>query len=161
LKQQPLEPVAQFAVKLNQLLSRADPVMLEKMKLFFLWPRICHDLARRVHDQGPTTFAQAIEIARRIETSNFSDQQNPFAISHPIRVYTNSQPTPMDIVIQNIQAVRRALPMKNAQGRPKCFNCNNYGHVKKYYRKWKVTELQNAQVLLMDSASLTKLLGNK
>ena len=38
LKQHQLEPVAQFAVKLNQLILRADPTMSEEMKLFFLWP---------------------------------------------------------------------------------------------------------------------------
>ena len=36
MKQQPLEPLAEFAVKLNQLLLRADPTMSEKMKLFYL-----------------------------------------------------------------------------------------------------------------------------
>ena len=36
LKQQQLEPVAQFVVKLNQLLLRANPTMSKEMKLFFL-----------------------------------------------------------------------------------------------------------------------------
>ena len=35
MKQQPLKPVAQFAVKLNQLFLRADLAMSEKIKLFF------------------------------------------------------------------------------------------------------------------------------
>ena len=39
LRQQPHEPVAQFAVKLKQLLLRVDPHMKETMKLYFLLPR--------------------------------------------------------------------------------------------------------------------------
>lgn len=47
LKQQQFEPVAQFAVKMTQLLLRADPTKSEDMKLFFLWPRLHHDISRR------------------------------------------------------------------------------------------------------------------
>ena len=162
MKQQPLEPVAQFAVKLNQLLLRADPTMSEKMKLFFLWPRIRHDLSRRVRDQGPTTFSHAIQIAQRIETSNTVDQQNFFTISQPTATSTENQSTPMDIDIQNVQATKRALPAKDDKGRPKCFYCNNYGHVKKYCRKWEATQqIQHSQILLSDMASLAELPGNE
>ncbi|MCO5566621.1 hypothetical protein L7F22_020298 [Adiantum nelumboides] len=45
LKQHQLEPVAQFAVKMNQLLLCADPSMSEEMKLFYLWPRPRHDIS--------------------------------------------------------------------------------------------------------------------
>ncbi|KAH7365316.1 hypothetical protein KP509_18G020500 [Ceratopteris richardii] len=69
LKQQQLEPVAQFAIKLNQLLLRADPMILEEMKLFFLWPRLRHDISCRVHNQGPVSFHAAIHIAQHIESS--------------------------------------------------------------------------------------------
>ena len=140
MKQQPLEPVAQFAVKLNQLLLRADPTISEKMKLFFLWPRIRHDLSRRVRDQGPTTFSHAIQIAQWIKTSNTVDQQNFFTILEPTATSIENQSTPMDIDIQNVQATKRALPTKDDKGRPKCFYCNNYGHVKKYCGKWKATQ---------------------
>jgi hypothetical protein len=99
--------------------------MLEKVKLFFLWLRIHHDLARRVRDQRPITFAHTIKIEHRIENSNLSDQQNPLAFSQHVRPNIDSQPTPMDINIQNIQAVKRALPMKDAEDRAKCFYCNN------------------------------------
>ncbi|MCO5578501.1 hypothetical protein L7F22_032344 [Adiantum nelumboides] len=72
LKQQQSEPVAQFAVKMNQLLLRADPTMSEEMKLFFLWPRLRHDISRRVRDQGPTSFHVAVQIAQRIEGTTHS-----------------------------------------------------------------------------------------
>ena len=54
--QQAHELVAQFAVRLKQLLLRVDPNMKETMKLYFLQPRLRHDIHRRVKDQGPTTF---------------------------------------------------------------------------------------------------------
>jgi hypothetical protein len=114
--------------------------MSEKMKLFFLWPRIRHDLFGRVRDEGPMTFSQAIWIAQRIETSDTVDQHNVFTISQPMATSTQNQSTPMDVDIQNVQATRRALPAKDDKGRPKCFYCNNYGHVKKYCRKWKATQ---------------------
>ena len=63
LRQQPHEPVAQFAVKLKQLLLRVDPHMKETMKLYFLLPQLCHDISRRVKDQGPTTFQMVVQIA--------------------------------------------------------------------------------------------------
>ena len=44
LRQQPNEPVAQFAVKLKQLLLRVDPNVKETMKLYFLLPWLQHDL---------------------------------------------------------------------------------------------------------------------
>ena len=68
LRQQQSEPITQFAIKLNQLLLRADTKMLEEMKLFFLWPRLCHNISRRVRDQGPTSFHEAIQIGQRIES---------------------------------------------------------------------------------------------
>ena len=161
MKQQPFEPVAQFAVKLNQLLLRADPAMSGKMKLLFFWPRIRHDLSRRVRDQGPTTFSHAIPFAQRIETSNTVDQQNFFTILEPTATSIENQSTPMDIDIQNVQATKRALPAQDDKGMPKCFYYNNYGHVKKYCRKWKATQqIQHSQILLSDMASLAELPGN-
>ena len=164
LKQQQHEPVAQFAVKLNQLFLRADPTMSEEMKLFFLWPRLRHDISRRVRDQGPTSFSNAIQIAQRIEASTTFEQQPSFPVN-PFSAKTtlDNQPTPMDIDVQNLQkATRRALPDKDTQGRPKCFYCNNYGHVRKYCRKLKASQqIQHTQVTLADSASLVDLPRNE
>ena len=174
LKQQPSEPVAQFAVKLNQLLLRADPAMSEEMKLFFLWPRLRHDISRRVRDQGPVSFHAAIQIAQRIEVATCFDSNTIFTTTMPTpppRPPPDSTPVPMDIDVQNALATRRALPERDANGRPKCFYCNNYGHIKKYCRKFKATQQhqhQNAQVCttsvaniqLTDAASLAELLGN-
>ena len=43
---------------------------------------------------------------------------------------------------------------RDAQGRPKCFFWNNYGHVKKHSRKWNnQTQKQNVQVQLADDNS--------
>ncbi|MCO5577459.1 hypothetical protein L7F22_031291 [Adiantum nelumboides] len=136
LKQQQLEPVAQFVVKMNQLLLRADPTMFEDMKLFFLWPRLHHDISRRVRDQGPTSFHAAIQIAHHIEASANPDAlitvvPQPTTHRHPVQ----SNPMPMDIDIQNSQVTsRRAIPARDAQGRPKCFYCSNYGHVRQHRR---------------------------
>ena len=44
------ETVSQFAVRLKQILLRIDVNMSEDMKLFFLWPRLRHDIRRRVKD---------------------------------------------------------------------------------------------------------------
>ena len=70
----------------------------------------------------------------------------------------------MDIDVHNSQAhtsYKRSLPEKDAQGRPKYFFCNNYGHVKIYCRKLKAQQqTQNSQILLADVASLAELLGN-
>ena len=133
LKQQPSEPVAQFAVKLNQLLLCADPAMSEEMNFFFLWPRLRHDISRRVRDQGPVSFHAAIQIAQRIEVATFSDSGTAFTTAMPTpppRPPPDSTPVPMDIDVQNALVARRALPERDANGlRPKCFYCNNYGHV--------------------------------
>ncbi|MCO5547114.1 hypothetical protein L7F22_000556 [Adiantum nelumboides] len=104
LKKQQLEPVAQFAVKMNQLLLRADPTMSEDMKLFFLWPRLRHDISRQVRDQSPTSFHAAIQIAQRIEASANPDA--PTTLVHqPVTHHhlVESNPMPMDIDIQNAQ----------------------------------------------------------
>ena len=71
-------------------------------------------------------------------------------------------PTPKDIDIQNTQSsAHRTLPPKHSQGRPKCFFCNNYGHVKKYCKKLKAQQqTQNSQILLADGASLAEFPGN-
>ncbi|MCO5582964.1 hypothetical protein L7F22_036867 [Adiantum nelumboides] len=93
LKQQHQEPVAQFAVKMTQLLLRADPTMSEEMKLFFLWPRLRHDISRRVRDQGPTSFQSAIQIAQRIESNERPEEPSSF---HPPPVPTNTPQLPID-----------------------------------------------------------------
>ncbi|KAH7292328.1 hypothetical protein KP509_29G062100 [Ceratopteris richardii] len=123
-KQQQLEPVAQFAVKLNQLLLWADPTMSEEMKLFFLWPRLRHDISRRVLDQGPVSFHAAIQIAQRIESSTNADISiTPLRQPTMPRSSLESNRIPMDIDVQNAQmSARRSLPERDAQGRPKCFS---------------------------------------
>jgi hypothetical protein len=59
--------------------------MSEEMKLFFLWPRLRHDISRQVRDQGPVSFHAAIQIAQRIEVATFSDSGT---------VFTTAMPTP-------------------------------------------------------------------
>ncbi|MCO5611535.1 hypothetical protein L7F22_065788 [Adiantum nelumboides] len=82
--------------QMNQRLLRVDPAMSEEMKLFFVRPRLRHDIACRVQDQGPTSFHAAIQFAQRIEGSSQSA-------------------TP--------------LPDRDSLGRPRCYNCNLYGHI--------------------------------
>ncbi|KAH7276484.1 hypothetical protein KP509_39G009100 [Ceratopteris richardii] len=106
------------------------------MKLFFLWPRLRHDISRRVRNQGPPTMP---------------------------RSPSESTPIPMDIDdVQNAQTTaRRSLPARDAKGCPKCFFCNNYGHVKKHCRKLRAQQHhQNAQIELVGKASLAELPGN-
>ncbi|KAH7365706.1 hypothetical protein KP509_18G041700 [Ceratopteris richardii] len=89
------------------------------MKLFFLWPRLRHDISRRVRDQGPVSFHTAIQIAQRIEFATGTETTTS-AIPHQA---TEQTLIPMDIDIQNAQlATRRALPERDANGRPKCFS---------------------------------------
>ena len=67
--------MTQFAILLQQLLTRANPTMPESMKLFFLWPRLRPEIYRRVRDQGPKIFQEAILIAQRIEASTQTELQ--------------------------------------------------------------------------------------
>ncbi|MCO5561146.1 hypothetical protein L7F22_014767 [Adiantum nelumboides] len=97
LCQQQHEPVNQFAVKMNQLLLRANAAMSEEMKLFFLWTRLRHDLSRRVRDQDPTTFHAAIQIAQRIKGATQNNQTQPSS-NH---ILADNIPTPMDIDVQS------------------------------------------------------------
>ena len=159
ITQQPREPITQFAVRFVQILRRADANMSEDMKLFFFWPRIRHDLRRRVRDQGPTTLHEAILTAQRIEAADAHDMHTPGNLSHD---HTNTMPaaTPMDIDIQNAQLrAKRALPERDSQGRPKCFYCNNYGHIRRHCRKWQ-NHQQKQNVQLADAASLSELPEN-
>jgi hypothetical protein len=167
-----MEPVAQFAIKLNQLLLRVDPAMSNTMKLFFLWPRMRHDLARRVRDQAPKTFNNAIQIAQIIEASNMPDIPIQPQYSLPTARHSDTNPSPMDIDVQNVQTTtKRQLPDRDTQGRPRCFHCNLYGHIKRHCRKLKYQQHgktshinpvhnQNMQVTLADAASLVELSEN-
>ncbi|KAI5054251.1 hypothetical protein GOP47_0030856 [Adiantum capillus-veneris] len=101
LKQQRLELVAQFAVRLNQLLLRVDPMMSEQMKLFF---RLRHDLSRQVRNQGPTSFHSAILIAQWIEGSNQPDTT----------ALLPSQPRPQHLVMDSNPAVSMDIDVQNA-----------------------------------------------
>ena len=164
LRQQPNEPVAQFAVKLKQLLLRVDPNMKETMKLYFLLPQLRHDLYRRVRDQGPTSFHMAIQIAQRIEAPDYIElppSTQPMSNNHQ-KQPDNSSVSPMDIDVQNVQFSRKnSLPDRDSHGKPRCFYCNLYGHVKKHCRKLAASKHhQNAQVQLADSTSLAEVQGN-
>ncbi|KAI5068775.1 hypothetical protein GOP47_0017120 [Adiantum capillus-veneris] len=165
LRQQHTEPVAHFAVKLNQLFLCADPSMSEEMKLYFLWPCLQHDISRRVCDQGPLSFHEAIQIAQRLEGSMNSDLPAPIpplpqgliSASPPAPTH----PTPMDIDVQNVQNTsRRALPARDAQGRPKCFYCNMYEHVRRHCRRLQARQVQNTQIQVSDAATLAALPEN-
>ena len=105
LHQQAHEPVTQFAVKMKELLLRVDPNMKETMKLYFLLPRLRHDIYRRVRDQGPTTFQMVVQIAQRIEALDYINlsQLTPPANNNIQK--TTIEPTvgPMDIDVQNVQ----------------------------------------------------------
>ena len=69
---------------------------------------------------------------------------------------------PMDIDIQNAQInAKKQLPSRDTQGHPRCFYCNNYGHVKEYCRKFAASRHhQNAQIQLVDSTSLADIQEN-
>ena len=142
--------------------------MSETMKLFFIWPRLRHDLTRRVRDQAPKTFHHAIQIAQIIEASSLPDITNFSPATIPLQRQTENTPIPMDIDVQNAQTtMRRQLPERDAQGRPRCFHCNIYGHVRRRCRKLKLqqpqtrtSQYQNAQIELADTASLAELPGN-
>ncbi|KAH7415493.1 hypothetical protein KP509_14G048100 [Ceratopteris richardii] len=137
------------------------------MKLLFLWPRLRHNISRRVRDQGPMSFQIAIQIAQTNESTTGTETTTS-AIPHQA---TEQTPIRMDIDIPNAQlAARRALPEWKANGCPKCYFCNNYGHVRKECRKLTAQQHhQNAQVhiatslgdvQLADDASLGKLPEN-
>lgn len=167
LKQGLQEPVAQFAVKFNQLILRADPTMSEDMKLYFLWPRLHGHLSRRVRDQGPTSYHEAIQIAQRIEASTQTDTPPTFippptpTQNRPL-LDTPLLPTPMDIDVQNAQyGNRRRLPDRDAQGRPRCYACNGYGHIQRHCRRSRPNnQFQNAQVTLAPTAQVATLPEN-
>ena len=138
--------MGQFGVHLNQLLIRADPTMPEHVKLFFLWPRLRHDITRCARDQGPQTFNDAILIAQRIKACTLSD--TPHA--------------PNTIDVQNMQVQpRRNRPDRDEQGRPKCFYCHNYGHVRRHCPKLQQqSHKQQVQITMADAALLAELPGN-
>ncbi|MCO5572208.1 hypothetical protein L7F22_025960 [Adiantum nelumboides] len=117
---------------------KKDPTMSEDMKLYFLWPRLHGHLSRRVRDQGPTSYHEAIQIAQRIEATTQADTPPTF-IPPPTNTQNRSLldtpllPTPMDIDVQNTQyGNRRRLPDRDAQGRPRCYACNGYGHIQRH-----------------------------
>ena len=97
------EQVGQFGVRLNQLLVRVDPTMLEHVKLFFLWSRLCHDITSRAREQGYKIFNEAIFIAQCIEACTLSDSQPrwPPPPSIDLRVHYQGEP-PIDIDVQNV-----------------------------------------------------------
>ena len=59
LRQRAHEPLAQFVVKMKELLLCVDPNIKETMKLYVRLPQLSHEIYRRVRDQGPTTFQMA------------------------------------------------------------------------------------------------------
>ena len=146
-QQQIFEPVAQFFVKINQWFLCADPTMSEEMKLFFWWPHLWNDISRHVQDQGPISFHIAIQISKWIEATFISDLPTSVHLSPPLPWISKSRTG---------NGHPRALPQCDAQGKPKCFYCNTYGHIKKHWRNLKAQQHhQNVQL-----ASLAELLGN-
>ncbi|KAH7295473.1 hypothetical protein KP509_27G049900 [Ceratopteris richardii] len=106
------------------------------MKLFFLWPRLRHDIARRVRDQAPKTFHDAIQIAQIIESAVMPDITATPAYTTAVNQQTEHGPSPMDIDVQNAQfGSRRQLSHRDAQGRPRCFHYNIYDHIRHHCRK--------------------------
>ena len=93
-QQEAHKPMGQFGVHLNQLLIHADPTMPEHVKLFFLWPRMCHDITRRARDQGPQTFNDAILIAQCIRACTLSNTQPRGPIHHPPTHVPNTKARP-------------------------------------------------------------------
>ena len=137
LQHQSHEPGGQFGVRLNQLLVRADPTMRKHVKLFYLWPHLRPDITHHAQDHGPKTFNDAILISQRIEACTLSNSQPRWPPPPSTDLRTSYQgATPMDIDVQNVKMQTRCnLPNSDAQGRPKCFYCHNYGHVRHYCRK--------------------------
>ena len=164
MHQQTHEPIAQFAVRLKQLLLRVDPNMKETMKLYFMLPRLRHDIYRRVKDQGPTTFQLAVQIAQRIETPDYMElsQAPTMPQQNNQKHQVESTACPMDIDIQNAQInTKKQLPSRDTQGRPCSFYYNNYGHVKKYCWKFAASRHhQHTQLQLADSTSLADIQEN-
>ena len=134
------------------------------MKLYFLLPRIRHDIYRRVRDQGPTSFQMVVQIAQRIEAPDYIDPSQSTPPTNNNILKTTMEPTAgsMDIDIQNVQFnAKKSLPDRDNHGKPHCFYCNGYGHVKKYCRKFAASRHhQNAQIQLADAASLAMEQGN-
>ena len=91
--------MAQFTLKLKQLLLRVDPYMKETMKLYSLVPRLRYSISRCVKDQGPTTFQMAVQIAQRIESPGYIELQHAPTQSQQISQKIPMEPTvtPMEI----------------------------------------------------------------
>ena len=145
------------------LLSELTNSVPQHVNLFFLWPRLRHDITRHAQDQGPMTFNDAILIAQRIEASTLSDSQPCW--THPSSTDLRAQyqgVAPMDIDVQNMQLqAHHNLPNHDDQGRPKCFYCNNYGHARRHCRKLQQqSHKQQVQITMADATSLVELLGN-
>ena len=101
----------------------------------------------------------AIQIAQRIEAASKTELPNTsgFQLLQK-QQYLDSTATPMDIDVQNAQtqtAYRRSLPAKDAQGHPKCFFCNNYGHVNKYCRKLKQQQQNQKSQIFFNQHTVT------
>lgn len=68
----------------------------------------------------------------------------------------------MDIDVQNAQT---CLPPRDAMGRPRCFNCNAYGHVARHCHRPRRNaqprrQIQNAQITKVEAATLGAVLKN-
>ena len=115
-------------------------------------------------DQGPITFQMALQIAQRIEALDYIDLSQPMPPTNNNIQKIIIEPTtgPMDIDVQNAQfSTKKSLPDRDSHGKPRCFYCNRYDHVKKYCRKLAASRHhQNAQIQLADAASLAMEQGN-
>ena len=106
----------------------------------------------------------AVQIAKRIEAPDYIDlsQSTPPANNNIQKTTVEPTAGPMDIDIQNVQFnTKTTLLDRDNHGKPCCFYCNGYVHVKKYCRKFATSRHhQNVQIQLADVASLTMEQGN-
>ena len=106
----------------------------------------------------------AIQIAQRIEAPDYIElppSTQPLSNNHQ-KQPDNSSVSPMDIDVQNVQFSRKnSLPDRDSNGKPRCFYCNGYGHVKKHCRKFAISKHDlNSQIQLVDFTSLAEVQGN-
>ena len=91
-----------------------------------------------------------VQIAQRMEAVYYMELPHAPTMPQHNNHKQQVEPTtcPMYVDIQNAQInAKKQLPSRDTQGRPRCFYCNNYGHVKKYCRKIVASRHhQNAQI---------------
>ena len=162
MRQQPHKPVAQFAVKMKQLLILVDPNMRETMKLYFFLPWLWHDI------YPPYTIMWRMKGQRHFKWLWKSHKESMHRITWTSHRCHHSITTIILNWIHNPRLVQWISTCKmhnlygDNQGKQRCFYCNGYGHVKKHCRKFAVARHhQNVQIQLADSASMAEVSENK